>query len=278
MEHDKGTTQDKATEPKSNPDEPSSDGEHREPSPRENHISEALDTVEAARIARDRIAQIEDNQYRDDFAERWKTTIAAEIDAAEEERRKEQEYIDGPGRSRHDGLLLESKINVTRLTGKINYLKSRVGNADAEIATELERSKGVERAIIENLAWALGELYDLDETKCAGLSAERLGQVLTEESGWAADAQRCALKEKEIMRRAREAEVVLANPEFPYLGLNELKDILRNIAYDDTYKDTKTREDWQTVLNDAVQIGIENARRVMRLNVEGDKRYVLEDL
>lgn len=264
------------------PDEPLADYEHQELSPRERHITEALDTVEAARTARDLIAQIEDDQYRSAFAEKWRTELEAAIATAEEERKKEQEYIDGPGKSRHDGYLLQSQNEITRLTGKIDYLKGRMENADVEIAAELECSKATARAIVENLAWALGELYDFDETKCAGLSAERLGQALTEESGWAEEVERAASKENNIMRRTQEANIVLANPKFPYLGLKELKEILRNIhsyiIYSDEYKAAKTREDWQAVLNHATQAGIDGARTSMRLSVEGDKKYIMRDL
>jgi len=257
--------------------------EQQEPTQREVHILEALDTVQDAQAARERIAQLEDDKYREGFAEKWRADLERQIAEIEEKISLEESYVNRPGNTLDSSVLLSSKNKVAILSGRLIYLKSRLENASSEVVNELGHSKVSARRTIEDLAWALEELYALDETKCETASAKRLGEVFTRDSAWAADIERSAAMESDVIRLMHEANMLLAIPEeFPSLGLKQLKEMIRAIdqttVFSEEYKKAHTREDWRTVLNIAVQAGLKKAQRYMRESVKGDKKYVIKDL
>lgn len=250
---------------------------------KEVHILETLDTVAVIHTARERLDQLDDYLYREEYGQKWKTTIKEKITELENQIAKEQNYLDNPSRNLDLSVRLPVEKKIIYLKGKLTYLERRLENADSEINTELETAREQARRTIQDLAWALEKLYDIDEAKCEATSPEELGKSFTLHSAWAAETQRTISMEQEIIRHRHEANAILTIPEFPQVGLSRLKEVITSISlgvaqFTTEYKTAQTREDWQAILDTAVESGLKEARNNTRRNIKGDAKYVVRDL
>jgi hypothetical protein len=263
--------------------------DQQEPLSRDERIVKALDTVKVAKDALDRLNELDGDQYKEELTKRRKSQFEVRIAEIEENIAKYRAFLD----VRKD---IETKLDyghrIADLEGEATYLRDRLENIDREVATEIEIDKAGMRRTFEDLAWALGRVYDLDEDKCESLSEEELGKILTKRSSWAAETKRSIFYEKEIIKLRHEANAIMAIPtdpdniyfEDPHFTRRrqDLERIVGNMKVSPTlyskYEHAQTREQWQEVIDLAAEEGLTRARNHMRSMVDGDIKYVMKDL
>lgn len=267
-----------------------SEPERKSNEPPSEYVTEVINTFNEVQMARNILAELDNDAYQEAYANKWVESIERRIEELQNKIEAAQQSLNN--RPDLDTLVRRSvEEQIIFLHGEQLYLQGRLERAPSEIDVELKIAEGSARRTIDDITWAIQYLCEI-EKGARKKTPQELATILKLNAGWNVEAGRTAEKEQNILRFLHQAGAILAIPNqeeevrIPTAAHNRLEKIIVDIGgsfirTSPVFKEAiaqGTRVQWQAALDEALAIGLKNARANTRQQVIGDAKYVLEEM